>query len=209
MARRAPSQTAIVHAFLRLVLDRGWRGVALLDIARAAEVPLADLYRTFSSKEAILAAFSHSLDEKMLAGDDPSGDFDLPRERLLDVMLRRFDAMTPQREAVRVLSRDLARDPVAWAGLRSAALDALGAMLEGAGIDSSGLRGALRRRVLGVVFYQALGVWLDDDSPDLTRTTAELDRRLRRVSGVLGLSNAGPGPRPSVRPAWSGEADAW
>jgi AcrR family transcriptional regulator len=209
VARRAPSQTAIVNAFLRLILERGWGGVSLLDIARRAEVSLADLYRLFSSKEAILAAFSRSLDDKMLAGDDPSDDPELPRERLLDVILRRLDAMTPHKEAVRVLWRDLPRDPVAWTRLRSAVLDALGAMLEAAGIDSSGLRGALRKRVLGIVFAQAVRVWLDDDSPDLTRTTAELDRRLRRASGVLNLSRE---PRPlggATAPAWSGEPETW
>lgn len=209
MARRAPSQTAIVNAFLRLILERGWGGVSLLDVARRAEVPLADLYRLFSSKEAILAAFSRSLDDKMLAGDDPSDDLELPRERLLDVILRRLDAMAPHKEAVRVLSRDLPRDPVAWTRLRSAALDALGAMLEAAGIDSSGLRGALRKRVLGIVFAQAVRIWLDDDTPDLTRTTAELDRRLRRASGVL---NLGREPRPlggAAASAWSGEPETW
>lgn len=209
MARRAPSQTAIVNAFLRLILERGWGGVSLLDIARRAEVPLADLYRLFSSKEAILAAFSRSLDDKMLAGDDPSDDLELPRERLLDVILRRLDAMTPHKEAVRVLWRDLPRDPVAWTRLRSAVLDALGAMLEAAGIDSSGLRGALRKRVLGIVFAQAVRVWLDDDSPDLTRTTAELDRRLRRASGVLNLSREPRSLGGAAAPAWSGEPETW
>jgi AcrR family transcriptional regulator len=177
---------------LRLVVERGWRHVSLLDVARAGGFALADLHAAFPSKEAVLTAFSRELDRQMLAEDDAAADSELPRERLLDVVLRRFDAMASYREPVRVLMRDLPRDPVALARLRPAILDALGAMLEGAGLDSSGLRGAVRRRVLGVVFLQALRVWVDDDGADLSRTTAELDRRLRRAGGLIGATGTAP-----------------
>jgi hypothetical protein len=113
--------------------------------------------------------------------------------------------MASYREPVRALMRDLPRDPVAMARLRPAVLDALGAMLEGAGLASSGLRGALRRRVLGVVFLQALRVWVDDDSADLSRTTAELDRRLRRAGGLVGVAGAAP-RRDSHGPVEAGDA---
>jgi AcrR family transcriptional regulator len=187
--RRAVPEHSVVSTLLRLVVERGWRHVSLLDVARAGGFALADLYAAYPSKEAVVAAFSRDLDRRMLAEDDAAADSELPRERLLDVVLRRFEAMASYREPVRVLMRDLPRDPVAIARLRPAVLDALGAMLEGAGLDSSGLRGAVRRRVLGVIFLQALRVWLDDDSPDLGRTTAELDRHLRRASGLVGTGS--------------------
>lgn len=190
--RPALREAAVVTTLLRLVVERGWRRVALLDVARAGGFALADLYQAFPSKEAILAAFSREMDRKMLAGDDRDDDGASPRDRLLDVVLRRFEAMALYREPVRVLMRDLPRDPLALARLRPATLDALGAMLEGAGIDSSGLRGALRRRMLGVAFARALRVWLDDDSPDLGATTAALDRDLRRAAGLLGAVSRAP-----------------
>jgi AcrR family transcriptional regulator len=193
--RRAIPERSVVTVLLRLVVERGWRHVSLLDVARAGGFALADLHAAFPSKEAVLTAFSRELDRQMLAEDDAAADLELPRERLLDVVLRRFDAMASYREPVRVLMRDLPRDPMAMARLRPAILGALGAMLEGAGLDSSGLRGAVRRRVLGMVFLQALRVWVDDDGADLSRTTAELDRRLRRAGGLIGA--AGPAPRPS------------
>jgi len=64
-------------------------------------------------------------------------------------------------------------------------------MLEAAGVSASGWRGALRIRLLGLAYLSAFRVFLDDDSGDLTRTMAALDRALRRVEPLLALPSTG------------------
>ena len=64
------------------------------------------------------------------------------------------------------------------------ALQSLGWMLEAAGLDSSGFRGALRVRGLALVWAAAFRVWLDDGE-DQAKTMAELDRRLRQAEDLL------------------------
>ena len=54
-------------------------------------------------------------------------------------------------------------------------------MLEAAGISASGPFGLLRTKGLLAVWLAALRVWLADDSNDLSRTMAALDRYLRRA----------------------------
>ena len=39
----------------------------------------------------------------------------------------------------------------------------------------------LARRVRGAIYLLAFRVWLDDDTPDMARTLAELDRRLQQA----------------------------
>ena len=58
-------------------------------------------------------------------------------------------------------------------------------MLEGAGIDSSGLAGAVRVRGLALIWLATFRVWLDDDEAGLAKTMAELDRRLRQAERVI------------------------
>lgn len=182
------AENAILDAALRLTLEQGWSATSLRDIARAAGLNLAELYRRYPSKSALLAGFLRRIDAEMLASEDEGeADAELPRDRLFDVIMRRFDALAAHKEAVRVIHADLARDPAALAANARPNLRTLAWMMEAAGLDSSGLRGAIRLRVLGLVYARALRVWLNDNDTDLARTMAELDRRLRRAEGVLGL----------------------
>ena len=47
---------------------------------------------------------------------------------------------------------------------------------------------AVARRVLGAIYVRVFNVWLDDDTPDLARTLAELDRRLQQAETAAGWS---------------------
>jgi hypothetical protein len=57
--------------------------------------------------------------------------------------------------------------------------------LEAAGIGSYGLSGLARARVLAAIYVSTILVWLRDDSPDLGRTMAHIDRSLRRAERII------------------------
>ena len=65
-----------VKAALDLAKERSWSDIALTDIAREANLSLADLRREFSCKTDILRAFQAELDAAVLAkaraGGEPS-----------------------------------------------------------------------------------------------------------------------------------------
>ena len=185
MARKLDPEEKIVNAAMRLAASRGWRGFLLADIAKQAKVSLADLSTHFASKTAILAAYGRRIDAKVLeeaSAEDISGE--TPTDRLFDVLMMRFDAMAEEKEALKRIAADLRRDPIASAPLARPLLQSMGWMLEAAGIDSSGLAGALRVRGLAFVWSAAFRVWLEDGE-DQSKTMAELDRRLRDGAALL------------------------
>jgi len=49
--------------------------------------------------------------------------------------------------------------------------------------DRDGIRGAFATRLACAAYLSAMRTWLRDDSPDLARTMAALDARLRRIEG--------------------------
>ncbi|MES1990693.1 MAG: helix-turn-helix domain-containing protein [Pseudomonadota bacterium] len=184
MGKRKDPSDKIIDAALKLAVTRGWRDLSLADIAAAAKVPLPDLAKSFSSKSAILAAWSARIDAEVLKlaeDEDMSGES--ARDRLFDVLMLRIDAMTAQKPALIAIARDLRRDPVAALLLVTPMMQAFGWMLEAAGIDSSGLRGGLRVRGLALIWSRVLPVWLADGD-DMAKTMAELDRRLRQAESV-------------------------
>src|SRR3546814_17327248 len=58
--------------------------------------------------------------------------------------------------------------------------------LEAAGFSTTGCRGVLRRKGLAAIYLATMRVWLRDDSEDMAKTMAYLDRQLARVDSLLG-----------------------
>ena len=185
MAAKRDPEDKIIDAALKLAASRGWSGLSLADIAKSARVGLPVLSGFFASKSEILAAFSRRIDAAVLkaaSAEDLSDE--AARDRLFDVLMMRFDTLAPYKPALKRISRDMQRDPVAAAGLVRAMLQSLGWMLEAAGIDSSGLAGAMRVRGIALIWGAVFRTWLEDGD-DQARTMAELDRRLRRGEALL------------------------
>lgn len=187
MVKKADIPRHIVDSALKLAADQGWRDTSLGDIAEAAKLPLGAVLSVYSSKTAIVAAYSRRIDDEVLKSDDPELIGEPPRDRLFDVMMRRFDALSPHRDAVRSIVSASLRDPVsAFCGafiLRRS----MQMMLEAARIGASGLPGLVRIKGLSAIYLSVLRTWLDDDSEDMSRTMSALDRALRRAECIVGL----------------------
>jgi AcrR family transcriptional regulator len=173
----------IIDAALGLVATEGWRGTSLAAIATAAQLPILQVYRIFHSKQAILAGCFRRLDEIVLT-ELPAPEADeRPRDRLFDLLMRRFDALRPYKPALEVLRHEFPGDPITGLCAGVSLLRSMRWMLEAADIPISGIRGAVALRLSCAAYLSAMRVWLQDDSPDLARTMAALDARLRRIEG--------------------------
>jgi AcrR family transcriptional regulator len=183
-AERGPDPgERMLEAALALAAERDWAGIGLAEIARQAGLPLAEAYGACRSKLALLAALNRRVDAAALAtAPEAEG---LPRERLFDLLMRRFDALQPHRLALRSMLRGSLGDPTALLAA-AALLRSMAWMLEAAGIGAGGWRGGLRAPVLAGVYLSVLRVFLGDESTDLAATMAALDRRLRAVESCLG-----------------------
>ena len=186
----AGAEDRLVDAALSLAERQGWRRTGLAEIAAEAGLPLADAYAACPSKLALLAAFHRRIDRAALAGAGDSGE--PSRDRLFDTLMRRFDALSPHRGALRAIFRDSLGDPAALLGT-PALLCSMAWMLESAGVSIAGWRGRMRVHVLAGLYLSLFRVFLGDDGADLAKTMAALDRRLRQVESWLGVT-ASPTP---------------
>lgn len=189
MARKksAAVEDRIIDATLALAETKSWRSLTLGDIAAVASLSLAETMAAFPSKTAVLSAFSRRIDAetlKLLSEEDAADGTATSRDRLFDTIMLRFDAMTPYRAALNAIATDVAQEPLSALPLVSPTLKSLALLLEASGIDSSGLKGALRVRGLGVAWVSAFRVWLTDNE-DQTKTMAELDKRLRQGDNII------------------------
>lgn len=174
------SADAVLDTFLGLVAERGYAEVTLRDVAAATDLGLADLYRLYPDKVALLASFIARVDRAVLAGTPRQADpEETARDRLFDVMMRRYDALKAHRDAVRSIRQAGRRDPLLALALGPSLRRSMAAMLEAASLSSDGLSGALRQSGLLAIHYAVSRVFDRDDSPDLSKTMAALDSRLK------------------------------
>ena len=177
----------IITAFMALLAEKSIERIDLAEIAKRAEVPLADLRGEFSSTLAILAAHMKEIDRAVLRGGDGDMAQEPARERLFDVLMRRLEAHGPYREAVRSLLRSATRNPPLAVALNGLAVQSQQWMLAAADISASGPKGMLRAQGLALLYASVLRTWLDDTDPGLARTMAALDSTLARGQRWSGL----------------------
>jgi AcrR family transcriptional regulator len=177
----------LLDAALSLAARQGWRRTGLAEIAAEAGLSLAEAHAACASKLGLLALFHRRIDQAALAGGAATTD-EPPRDRLFDVLMRRFEALQPHRAALKAILRDSRGDPAALLGLPMLA-NSMTWMLEAAGVGG-GWRGRLHAQLLTALYISVLRIFLDDESADLATTMAALDSRLRRAEAWLGLTTA-------------------
>jgi AcrR family transcriptional regulator len=192
-ARKRPKQPArdpkqrLITAALRLATEQGWRRIGMAEIAEEAELSLKEAYAIARSKHAILGALRRQVDEAMLAGGVVTGDS--PRDRLFDVLMRRFEALRPYRAGLRAVLRDSVGNP-ALLGILPGLLRSMGWALAAAGLPASGCRGRVARKMVGAIYVSLFPAFFRDEGADLGSTMAALDKRLRQVEAIF--STLGP-----------------
>jgi ubiquinone biosynthesis protein COQ9 len=168
----------IVEAAMRLAATKPWRDVTMAEIAQNADMGLADLAKEFYGKLGIVAGFQKLVDEEVLRrarvvlGKDESA-----RDRVFDVIMTRFDVLSPYRVALRSILSDGGVLPLP--STLGKMMRSQHWMLVAAGVPADGPAGRVREAGLLAVYGRAFREWLEDDDPGHAKTMAVLDRRLR------------------------------
>lgn len=170
----------IVLKTLDLAAEQGWQYVTLRDVANAAEISMADLYMAIEDKNDILMLFGRMVDRKVAENiEAPKDDDSLSaRDRLFDILMDRFDILNDHREGVTAILESFKCDPKQSLTSLPHLCHSMGWMLEMAGIETSGIFGALKVAGMSGVYLKTLKTWMDDDNPDLSKTMAALDKTL-------------------------------
>ncbi|MBB3897107.1 TetR family transcriptional regulator [Roseococcus suduntuyensis] len=166
-----------LQAFWRVLAGGGWSALTMRAVAAEAGITLAELRARFASPLEMLRAHAAAVDAAVIEGT-MEDDTSTARDRLFDVLMRRLDMLQPNRAGVVRLMHDLPRDPFLALWLATEQPRTMRWMLEAAGLEATGPKGALRAHGLGVIWLATLRAWEKDESEDLSATMAALDRAL-------------------------------
>ena len=172
----------VLLSCLDLASNQDWGSLSVRDIIEHADVSLADFYAYFEDKEDILFFYGKQIDQHVLRtifqGDNTDGSV---RDRLFDILMERLDKVNENRGAVLSILHSFCFDPKQiLIGLPHLA-KSMSKMLEASGVSTSGVFGAVKVAGLTTLYCLTLRTWKEDESQDLARTMAALDRNLSRA----------------------------
>jgi ubiquinone biosynthesis protein COQ9 len=186
--------TALVTAAFRLAGDLGWRDLTVAAAAREGGLSLVEARERFPSRAAILLRFGRLADQAALIDASTDGTV---RDRLFDLLMRRFDVMQSHRAGVTALLRFLPTHPSTALLLARATKLSMRWMLQAAGVPATGAHGEVQVRGMIAVWLWGIRAWDRDVSEDLSGTMAAIDNALQRAEQVASWLHGQSSPAPS------------
>lgn len=170
----------IIDAALKLASDLSWEYITLSDIAKEANVEMADFRDFFEDKTDILVAYGRRIDRKVLSEIKDIDMNESEKDRLFEVLMERFDVINEDRDAVVSILKSLKSDPKAVLISAPHLKHSMAWMMEAAGIQSHGWKGAGQLMALTLTYLNVVRTWKTDETEDMAKTMAALDKGLVR-----------------------------
>jgi AcrR family transcriptional regulator len=183
---KKPLKDRAIAAMLDLAAQDGWHAVTFQAIARKCKCKIAALQEIFEDRIDLLIAYGRMLDHRVMENvtvDDQENE----RDRLFEVMMERFDILNEDRAAIQSILKSMCTDPKQAAISLPHLGRSMAWMLEAAHIECNGVQGALKIIGLGAVYLYVLRTWMDDESEDMGKTMAALDRGLDKADWLAGM----------------------
>lgn len=175
----------MIAATRSLIARKGWLRTTMLDIAREADLGLIAGVQAMPTKLAVIDPIFNDLETAMLEKLDAELDDEELRERLFEVIMAWFDAMQTNRAEMEPLMKALPLDPLLSAAVARRFETTLDVMLEAANLKTTPLETLPRRRALGLLMADLTRVWIGDNSEDMAKTMAALDKRMGQVEDAV------------------------
>jgi len=176
----------IINSALILAQENPWQTVTMDKIINHSQLSKADIDEYFDCKTDILVGYGRRIDRHLHDNIHFGDDTDLtPREKLFDILMDRFDRVNEDRQAILSILHSFKKDPKQMVISLPHLGKSMARALDLSGITSTGIRGAIHVSGLVGVYLYALKIWMDDDSPDLSKTMAALDKALGFIDRTM------------------------
>ena len=161
--------------------DMSPRALHIDEIAAAAGVAPSAARAVSGSITALILHQLERLDRQAvlesLADIEDAGEVPI-RDKIMEALMHRFEVYAPHRAQMIQLESATRRDPVLGLRVVESLFQATRMLLRMAGDDLAGFRGEARVRGVAGVAMVVARVWRTDDTPDLSMTLKEIDKRL-------------------------------
>ena len=187
------------HIFLdkafSVIAKDGWTNFSLLQFSKIQKIPIQDLKNFFRDKDHILDRFTKMIDYKV----ESNIDFEemkntSKKDNLFEFIMLRLEAMQPYKVALKNILSSAKEKPVILKRLSKNIVNSLDLYLELSSYYDDTFLDFFKKNAIFLIYSLTFKVWLTDESDDLSKTMAELDKFLsmadkanKRVTNFLSI----------------------
>lgn len=180
----------ICEATLRVAAD-GWDKVTLERIAKASKISLTEIKNKFAAPRDVLPLIVDYITATSFASCGKIDKKASAHDRLFDILMARFDVLQPHRRAIRSITESARKAPQIGLRMAPAEFQAMKKTMKFAGVEAQKTCAGLQVAGLLGVFCFTCFVWWNDETLDMSKTMAALDRALRMAHRAATLLRVG------------------
>ena len=184
--KRRSKEERIIAATLKLAKFNSWKNISMKIISEEAKIPLSEIIKILPTKTAILIEFNRLVDKRLSENNHNNEESVNSRDLLFELLMERFDILNENKEALVNIMKSIAKEsPVTGIIGIISSLQSITRIMEICAIPNRGLLGKFRLKAVFAIYLKAMYCWLEDDTPGLSKTMADLDKSLTRLEVLL------------------------
>lgn len=188
--RKTDHTKTIVNTALLLAGKQGWYSVSLTDIAKKAKLPLNAVSASFSDIWAVMEQALRSLEAETTATvENHLGDN--WRDNLMEILMTRFELAQTQRDAYLAVAPAVMKHPKLVKRFGKSFYRTMERMLDLAGAPVNKKCKSLVITAMSVLFLSLIHAWQQDDTLDLSKTMAAVDKRTGLLEQAFSVFESG------------------
>jgi hypothetical protein len=157
----------------------GWTKFSLLQFSKTQKISIKDLKIFFRNKDHILERFSKMIDFKVESNIDIEEMKNTSKkDNLFELIMLRLEVMQTYKVALRNILSSAKEQPIILKKLSKNIINSLDFYLELSLYYDDTPVDFLKKNAIFIVYSLTFRVWLNDESDDLSKTMAELDKFL-------------------------------
>tara|TARA_B100000941_G_scaffold26_1_gene20 strand:+ start:162 stop:737 length:576 start_codon:yes stop_codon:yes gene_type:complete len=166
----------------KLIEKKGWSYFSLKNLAKENKSDLESIKIFFKNKSQFLESFSEMIDNKVLANiDKDEFNKNSIKDNLFELIMLRFENLNHYKTGLKILLSDLKKSPVELKKIMKKVLDSMDLFLEIANVKNNYLMDFIKVNIIFIIYSYVFNVWLDDQSSEMSKTMAELDKWLSKA----------------------------
>ena len=165
-----------------LIEKKGWSYFSLKSLAKENKSDLESIKIFFKNKSEFLESFSEMIDNKVLASiDKDEFNKNSIKDNLFELIMLRFENLNHYKTGLKILLSDLKKSPVELKKIMKKVFDSMDLFLEIANVKNNYLMDFIKVNIIFIIYSYVFNVWLDDQSSEMSKTMAELDKWLSKA----------------------------
>ena len=184
MKKSSNKKISYIKFAFKLIEEKGWNDFSLEKLAKEELIKIEDLKSFFKDETNLIESFSEMIDEQVIKEVDLKEFNQNPvKDNIFELIMIRFEKLSPYKKSLDILLKQVRSKPKTLKKLAKKIFNSLDLFLEISNAKSNYVFDFLKLNIMFIIYGYTFKIWLEDDSEDMGKTMAEVDKWLSEAEG--------------------------